>query len=223
MTVKKHAIVLDQATMARVTELCRLGARPPVIYALFPDFPKDLVVDMWVIHQGKRPPKGPLPSDLNSYMLGSHRRLQSSFILKTFSDLRNAGSHDVDAIIAAHRLYLETFKDHAELNPLFSVERTWVLIREFISVRSIALVRCPCCHAQYVHKAYEFVNHRLCPMYKLIPHTDDILQKAINPSWTEDAPADRKGRQANYSMNEIAMPTGNSSVVNPFTYADAFA
>lgn len=129
----------------------------------------------------------------------------------------------MDAIIAAHRLYLETFKDHAELNPLFSVERTWVLIREFISVRSIALVRCPCCHAQYVHKAYEFVNHRLCPMYKLIPHTDDILQKAINPNRVEDSSVDRKGSTASYTMNEIAMPTGKSSSVNPFTYVDAFA
>lgn len=203
--MKGKEAVLDHVSMRRVNELCAMGARPPVIHALLPDFPRDIVVNLWVMHNGKRPPKGPLPSDANFYLNGSTRRLQSSLIIKTFQKLRDTGVHDIDALISTYKQYNSSFS-HLEESVRYSMDRVWGLIREFVSVRSVTMVCCPHCKAEYIHKALEIVNHRYCPMRKLVAHYESVTEIAKNPELVASDQTVRHLQQDEFEHGVIAMP-----------------
>jgi hypothetical protein len=199
MSVKEA--VLDQETLRRVNELCIAGARPPVIRALLPSFPTELIVNLWVVHNGKRPPKGPLPSNVEHYLSGPSRRLQSSLVLNVFEKSRAAGAHDIDALLTAYRQYVIAF-GHTEADP-YSFDRVWGLYRELISLRTITLVKCPCCNARYVHRTLEVVNHRHCPMRRYLAHHDNLVEAVLNPE--VDTAASETGKRSSQSQIEVGV------------------
>lgn len=204
--------ILDQETLRRVNELCMAGARPPVIRALLPSFPTELISNLWVLHNGKRPPKGPLPSNVEHYLSGPSRRLQSSLVLNVFEKSRAAGAHDIDALLTAHKQYMITF-GQTEIDP-YSFDRVWGLHREFISMRTITLVKCPCCNARYVHRTLEVVNHRHCPMRRYLAHHDNLVDAVLNPEpETTTSGSGRRPSQSQIEAGVIALPYEMSAAV----------
>lgn len=166
-------IVHDLAVLRRLVRLCDLGARPPVIRSLLPTVPDAVITELWTERQGKRPPRGPLPHNVGFFLANPTRRLQSSFLLTVFDELRKSGAHDTDALVAAYMQFAQTFDVASQSSEdVISFDRGWFLIREFTTVRSLMLVKCDGCGARYIHRNLELINHRNCPVCKHIEEFD---------------------------------------------------
>ncbi len=87
-------------TLRRLERLVQLGARPPVIRSLVPTLHDSVISDAWSEHHGRRAPRGPLPHNVGFFLANPQRRLQASFVLAVFDDLRRLGVADVEALIS---------------------------------------------------------------------------------------------------------------------------
>ena len=67
-------------TLMRVEELCRLGARPPVIRELTRLEADALIARIYRETTGRSPPRGQLPTDHRQYVASPAHRLQASVI-----------------------------------------------------------------------------------------------------------------------------------------------
>lgn len=196
MGVSKNQI-FNEDSLRRVKALCKLGARPPVIRALMPSFPEAFVSAVWEGEQGRRPPRGPLPHTVTQYLDHAARRLHSSFFLTAFHDLREKGIHDTDAIIVAYQRYMRMMDGVTE-EPIMSLDRAWVLVRDFVKLKSIKLVTCPNCGTRYVHSRDELVSERNCPVRRLVPDYTQYVsrRRGISPARDIQKPAAEPVMQA---------------------------
>lgn len=162
----RKRIYSDMNTVRRVQELCKIGTRPPVLRALFPSFPDTTITNIWVDVCGKRPPRGPLPYNIRSFLSNPQKRLETALVIKTFLRLRKLGAHDIDAMIGAYHVCAERLSEsRMQHKTQLCFDRVWFICREYTSLRSIVLVRCPHCRCYYAHSVSEAVNHDFCPMH----------------------------------------------------------
>ncbi len=112
-------------TLARVDELCRLGARPPVIRELTRFDAEALVARIFRETTGRSPPRGQLPTDHRQYVSTPAQRLQASLIAAVYSRMSRVHPVYCDAVIATYRLYRGVFGANAR----FGLDRTWHLLR----------------------------------------------------------------------------------------------
>nr|WP_246262047.1 FlhC family transcriptional regulator [Azoarcus taiwanensis] len=156
-------------TLRRLERLVQLGARPPVIRSLVPTLHDSVISDAWSEHHGRRAPRGPLPHNVGFFLVSPKRRLQASFILAVFDDLRRLGVADAEALIVTYEQFLATFDDDSSpVDSRLTFDRAWFLIREYTTVRSLLLVRCDACGSRHIHRAFELINHGQCPACGLV-------------------------------------------------------
>ena len=173
-------IVHELPVLRRLVRLCDLGARPPVIRSLLPTVPDGVITELWTERHGRRPPRGPLPHNVGFFLASPTRRLQSSYLLTIFHELRQFGVHDTDALIVAYMQFAQTFDVSSQTpDDAITFDRGWFLVREFSAVRSLALVRCDGCGARYIHRNLELINHRNCPVCRRIEACEPARQRQV--------------------------------------------
>jgi hypothetical protein len=161
----KKRVVTDVALLQRLQEICSLGCRPPVLRSLFPTIPEALVTHIWIEQCGRRPPRGPLPYTAKNFLNSPQKRLEAAIVIRHFIRLRELGHSDIDALIGTyHASFSDLSSDRVRHKEAFTFDRVWFIYREYTSMRSIVLIKCPRCGVYYAHSQKEAINHDLCPM-----------------------------------------------------------
>lgn len=199
-----------------VRELCRVGARQPVIKALWPSFPDALLRAMWIEEQGRKPPPGPLPHDVGYYLSHNQRRLHASFFLQTFNQLRAAGiQSDTDALLGAYQKYTQVFAEEGQ-DKLMPFDRAWFIYREYMSSKSICMVKCANCGISYIHDRHELVSDRNCPVRRAVPDYEQFV------AYRKKKPFTRTQRQSVDGL-KIALAGDASALPTPSRHSAASA
>lgn len=157
----------------RVSNLVRLGARPPSIKSLIQNAPDALIRDYWVKLNGQRPPQGPLPSKSEWYFQSYDRRMQSATVVSIHKMLVQQGVHPVDAYIKTFEMYLEMFNDHQ-----FNFDRLWQLIRD-INIKNILIEQCTSCKSTYLRLRDDLARDSHCPACRLSVVQSKTLSKPV--------------------------------------------
>ena len=152
---------IEAETISRLNRLCELGARPPVIQAMLPSVPEQMVRNQWEMINGESSKKGRLPNVPEWYFSTYIIKLQSSFVAFTWRQLIAGNMHYIDAYIATYEIYTRTFE-----TPLLSFDRVWFLGR-ILSAKMIATTACDKCASAYIHNKDNLINHKHCPVCRV--------------------------------------------------------
>lgn len=173
-----------EETVHRIRQLCELGARTPMLEALFPSLPMSILGQYRQQIVGSKSTKGPGPCGITWFSVGAVRRLESSFVARVYLEHEAAGMHSIDAMIEAFKRYLAITRAKPPEEGFMTLERAWLLVK-LLRGGAFVLLKCPHCGGQYLHDRNELVNHKqLCPIHRtynlaLQPHSQ---QSSKSPS-----------------------------------------
>lgn len=142
-------------------ELCRLGARPPVVRDLTKVDNNALLQRIFQEQTGHRAPKGMLPSEHRKFVQTLSHKLQSSCLVKLHRHLVSAGANPARALISAYQQYVELFGDQA----VFSINHVWSLMRS-LKIGRLRMHQCPAkeCRSDYIEDADSLIERHSCPV-----------------------------------------------------------
>lgn len=152
-----HSALARQVALAE--QLCRCGARPPVVADLTRLDNRALIGRLYRECHGRAAPSGLLPSDPRRFVRSRTQRLHASVLAATYERLCAAGAGAAEALLAAHRLYVSVFGERA----LLDINRGWCLVRS-LRIRELRLVGCPHCGTRFVHDSASLVDRHTCPV-----------------------------------------------------------
>lgn len=142
-------------------ELCRLGARPPVVRDLTKVDNNALLQRIFHEQTGHRAPKGMLPSEHRKFVQTLSHKLQSSCLVKLHRRLIASGANPARALISAYQQYVELFGEQAA----FSVNHAWSLMRS-LKIGRLHLHKCTSkdCGSEFIEDADSLIERHSCPV-----------------------------------------------------------
>lgn len=151
--------------MTRVSELCKLRARPKIISAIVNGRTNKSLTDFGRMYKevnGEAPPKGQLPSSPESIMNSAEKKLHGSFIIRKYIRLEKSGVEYEEAIFKAYIDYLDKF-DTTPVDALIAFDNAYRLIG-FYKSGLFNEVQCNECKLTYLKFANQPIARHSCPI-----------------------------------------------------------
>ncbi|MBT0569532.1 flagellar transcriptional regulator FlhC [Curvibacter sp. CHRR-16] len=153
------SVLNDSKQIERAVGLIQLGARLQVLESET-DLSYERLLRLYKEVAGRSPSKGQLPFS-TEWFLTWQPNIHASLFQNIYEYLTKVSAmEDIDAIMAAYRLYSEQITACA-LEPLLSVTRAWRLVK-FIDNNMLSMTKCCKCGGHFVSEPYETSRHFEC-------------------------------------------------------------
>lgn len=146
VSVAREPVTVDKGPADRgfrdaytlLENLCRLGARPPVIRDLLPEvITRPMILSTWRAINGKPPPQGQLPQSIDSLLCSNMMRFHVTAVLIELHKCQ--GMSPVERITYAYERYLNSMGSEAVLD----FNRVWFIARS-VNCARLKLAKCTC-------------------------------------------------------------------------------
>ena len=157
--MRLRSVVDDAREVQRATELVVLGARLQVLESET-HLSRERLLRLYKELRGKSPPKGMLPFSIDWFITWMPN-IHASLFMGIYQNLIQASElHEIDAVIKAYRLYLETCSgQYAE--PALSVTRAWRLVK-FVDAGMLKTTGCTRCSGRFVVRSDDLHQGYIC-------------------------------------------------------------
>ena len=153
------SVLNDSRQVERAVALIQLGARLQVLESET-DLSYERLLRLYKEVAGRSPSKGQLPFS-TEWFLTWQPNIHASLFQNIYEYLTKVSAmEDIDAIMAAYRLYTEQIAA-CGVEPLLSITRAWRLVK-FIDNHMLSMTRCSKCGGHFVSEAYENTRHYEC-------------------------------------------------------------
>jgi len=153
------SVLNDSKQVERAVSLIQLGARLQVLESET-DLSYERLLRLYKDVAGRSPSKGQLPFS-TEWFLTWQPNIHASLFQNTYEYLTKVSAmEDIDAIMAAYRLYTEQI-EACGVEPLLSITRAWRLVK-FIDNNMLSMTKCSKCGGHFVSEAYENSRHFEC-------------------------------------------------------------
>lgn len=153
------SVLNDSRQVERAVSLIQLGARLQVLESET-NLSYERLLRLYKEVAGRSPSKGQLPFS-TEWFLTWQPNIHSSLFQNTYEYLTKVSAmEDIDAVMAAYRLYTEQIAA-CGVEPLLSITRAWRLVK-FIDNNMLSMTKCSKCGGHYVSEAYENSRHFEC-------------------------------------------------------------
>lgn len=157
--MRNKSVVSEAREIQLAIELIELGARMQLLEAEI-ELSRERLLKLYKEVRGESPPKGMLPFSTDWFMTWQPN-VHASLFMSYFNFLREHSQlKDLEAIIKAYRMYLETLELHGH-EAVLSLTRAWTLVR-FFEAKMLQLATCRDCGGQFVTHAYELTQDYVC-------------------------------------------------------------
>jgi len=158
MAIQK-SVLNDSKQVERAVSLIQLGARLQVLESET-ELSYERLLRLYKEVAGRSPSKGQLPFS-TEWFLTWQPNIHASLFQNTYEYLTKVSAmEDIDAIMAAYRLYTEQI-EACGVEPLLSITRAWRLVK-FIDNNMLSMTKCSKCGGHFVSEAYENSRHFEC-------------------------------------------------------------
>jgi flagellar transcriptional activator FlhC len=157
----KKSVIDDALAVQKAVALVKLGARLQVLQAELPGLSRDRLLSVYKEIRGNSPPKGQLPFSTD-WFLNWAPNTHSSLFMGIFNQMadRNPGCEQIDLLLAAYTLYLQTVK--AIDNPaILTMTRAWRLYR-FCAAGVLTMHQCEKCNGKFIVDPYDLNTDYQC-------------------------------------------------------------
>ncbi len=153
------SVLNDSRQVERAVALIQLGARLQVLESET-NLSYERLLRLYKEVAGRSPSKGQLPFS-TEWFLTWQPNIHASLFQNTYEYLTKVSAmEDIDAVMAAYRLYTEQIAA-CGVEPLLSITRAWRLVK-FIDNNMLSMTKCCKCGGHYVSEAYENSRHFEC-------------------------------------------------------------
>jgi flagellar transcriptional activator FlhC len=153
------SVLNDSKQVERAVSLIQLGARLQVLESET-DLSYERLLRLYKEVAGRSPSKGQLPFS-TEWFLTWQPNIHASLFQNTYEYLTKVSAmEDIDAVMAAYRLYTEQIAA-CGVEPLLSITRAWRLVK-FIDNNMLSMTKCCKCGGHFVSEAYENARHYEC-------------------------------------------------------------
>lgn len=157
MTTK--SVLNDSRQVERAVALIHLGARLQVLESET-SLSYERLLRLYKEVAGKSPSKGQLPFSTD-WFLTWQPNIHASLFLNIYEYLSKVSAmDDIDAIMAAYRLYMEQITT-CSMEPMLTITRAWRLVK-FVDNNMLSMTRCTKCGGHFVTDPYENARHFEC-------------------------------------------------------------
>jgi len=154
-----RSVVDDAREVHRATELISLGARLQVLESET-HVSRERLLRLYKELRGKSPPKGMLPFSTDWFITWMPN-IHASLFMGIYQNIIQASElDDIEAVIKAYRLYLETCSGQ-DSEPALSVTRAWRLIK-FVDAGMLKTIPCTRCHGRFIVRTDDLNRDYLC-------------------------------------------------------------
>ena len=155
----QKSVLNDSKQVERAVSLIQLGARLQVLESET-ELSYERLLRLYKEVAGRSPSKGQLPFS-TEWFLTWQPNIHASLFQNTYEYLTKVSAmEDIDAIMAAYRLYTEQI-EACGVEPLLSITRAWRLVK-FVDNGMLTLTRCSKCNGQFVTHPHEIARHFTC-------------------------------------------------------------
>ena len=141
------SVLNDSRQVERAVALIQLGARLQVLESET-DLSYERLLRLYKEVAGRSPSKGQLPFS-TEWFLTWQPNIHASLFQNIYEYLTKVSAmEDIDAIMAAYRLYTEQIAA-CGMEPLLSITRAWRLVK-FIDNHMLSMTRCSKCGGHFV-------------------------------------------------------------------------
>jgi len=155
----QKSVLNDSKQVERAVSLIQLGARLQVLESET-ELSYERLLRLYKEVAGRSPSKGQLPFS-TEWFLTWQPNIHASLFQNTYEYLTKVSAmEDIDAIMAAYRLYTEQI-EACGVEPLLSITRAWRLVK-FIDNNMLSMTKCSKCGGHFVSEAYENSRHFEC-------------------------------------------------------------
>jgi flagellar transcriptional activator FlhC len=153
------SVLNDSKQVERAVALIQLGARLQVLESET-DLSYERLLRLYKEVAGRSPSKGQLPFS-TEWFLTWQPNIHASLFQNTYEYLTKVSAmEDIEAIMAAYRLYTEQIVA-CGVEPLLTITRAWRLVK-FIDNNMLCMTKCSKCGGHFVTEAYENSRHFEC-------------------------------------------------------------
>lgn len=153
--------VLGEAQQVKIaTDLIEMGARLQLLQEET-TLSRERLLKLYKEVKGESPSKGMLPYSTD-WFISWQPNIHSSLFMGVYQFLiKNTRTKDVQALIAAYRLYLDQVQGIEGGEAVLSITRAWSLVR-FFNARMMRLVSCRECRGNFVAHTNELHANYVC-------------------------------------------------------------
>jgi flagellar transcriptional activator FlhC len=162
--MRLRSVVDDAREVRRATELIELGARLQVLESET-HLSRERLLRLYKELRGKSPPKGMLPFSTDWFVTWMPN-VHSSLFMGIYQNLIQASELDeIEAVIKAYRLYLETCAGQQTAAAL-SLTRAWRLVK-FVDAGMLRTTGCTRCGGRFVVRTDDLHRDYVCGLCQM--------------------------------------------------------